>query len=220
MSKSFDILMAGIISGIVAYTTTQLGIGGTVIGAVLGSMLYQLMSHYIKEPLGRVQTQKVETRLVYAFPLFIILGIEIIYILMPLYWKSEQIFYMLEGATGWNLFRVIGIGLILMAIVPIIQSENIKRIYGYILSSVGIIVLLRGLLDVDSPLVQFYSELFNHFDFFISLMTILALSFVIVSLVGESLDIIHKEKRRKEKEKEKESDNVDKSDIGNELGND
>ena len=38
MTKTLDIVMAGVISGLVAYTTTQLGIGGTVIGAVLGSM--------------------------------------------------------------------------------------------------------------------------------------------------------------------------------------
>ncbi|MCK9152167.1 hypothetical protein [Methanobacterium alcaliphilum] len=215
MSKSFDILMAGVISGIVAFTTTQLGIGGTVIGAVLGSMLYQLMSHYIKEPLGRVRTQKVETRLVYVFPLLIILGIELIYILMPLHYKWVQIFYLLEGATGWNLFRFIGIGLILMGVLPIIQSENIKRTYGYILSSVGIVVLLRGLLDINSPLVKLYSKLFSQFDFLISLMAILALSFVILSLFGEAIAII-----REKKKEEPEKINGDNSDIERESGND
>jgi hypothetical protein len=40
--------MAGVISGIVAYTTSQLGIAGTVIGAVLGSKLYQLMTQFFR----------------------------------------------------------------------------------------------------------------------------------------------------------------------------
>ncbi|HIH62141.1 MAG TPA: hypothetical protein HA298_05640, partial [Methanobacteriales archaeon] len=56
MSKAFDIIMAGLISGIVAFTTQKLGVGGTALGAVLGSMLYQLLSHYLREPLGNVKT--------------------------------------------------------------------------------------------------------------------------------------------------------------------
>lgn len=86
--------MAGLIAGIVAYTTSQLGIGGTVLGAVLGSMLYQLMSHFIKDPVETVQTQKVEREIFYVFPLVIILAIEIIYLLSDLYHSPEQIFFL------------------------------------------------------------------------------------------------------------------------------
>jgi len=84
MSKSLDIIMAGIISGIVAFTTSQLGIAGTIIGAVIGSMLYQFMSHVFKDPIENVntlKTQRVESSIFYVFPLVIILGIEIIYLL-------------------------------------------------------------------------------------------------------------------------------------------
>ena len=111
---------------IVAYTTSKLGLGGTIISAVLGSMLYQFMSHFIREPLGKVKTQKIELSIVFVLPLLLILGIELIYFMAPLYWQSEKIFYLLEGATGWNLFRTIGIGLIIMGIYPILQSEFIK----------------------------------------------------------------------------------------------
>lgn len=190
MSKTFDIFMAGIISGIVAYTTIQLGIGGTVIGAVLGSVLYQFMSHFIRNPLEKVKTQKIESSIVYTLPLLLILGIEIIYFLAPIYWRSEQIFYFLEGATGWNLFRSIGIGLIIMGIYPILQSEFVKKRYGFIISGLGIIVLLRGFIDVHSPLVNLYYGLFTRFDDLISLMVIFVLIYVIFAILKESISLI------------------------------
>lgn len=48
MSKMLDVVMAGVISGIVALTTSKMGVSGTIIGVVLGAMLYQFMSHYVK----------------------------------------------------------------------------------------------------------------------------------------------------------------------------
>lgn len=190
MSKTFDIFMAGIISGIVAYTTIQLGIGGTVIGAVLGSVLYQFMSHFIRNPLEKVQTQKIESSIVYTLPLLLILGIEIIYFMAPIYWRSEQIFYFLQGATGWNLFRSIGIGLIIMGIYPILQSEFVKKRYGFIISGLGVIVLLRGFIDVHSPLVNLYYGLFTRFDDLISLMVIFVLIYVIFAILKGSISLI------------------------------
>lgn len=204
MSKVFDILMAGIISGIVAYTTSKLGLGGTIIGAVLGSMLYQFMSHFIREPL-KVKSQKIESSIVFVLPLLLILGIEIIYFLTPLYWQSEKIFYLLQGATGWNLFRTIGIGLIIMGIYPIIQSEFIKKKYGYILSGLGLVVLLRGFLDSNSPIVDIYSSLFVQFNTFISLMVIFALAYVIFAILKESFSLI------REKDDENDLDDENKS---------
>ncbi len=202
MSKTFDIFMAGIISGIVAYTTIQLGIGGTVIGAVLGSVLYQFMSHFIRNPLEKVKTQKIESSIVYALPLLLILGIEIIYFMAPLYWRSEQIFYFLEGATGWNLFRSVGLGLIIMGIYPILQSEFVKKRYGAIISVLGAIVLLRGFIDVHSPLVTLYYGIFTRFDDLISLMVIFALVYVILGILKESISLI----RQKDDESELNAD--------------
>lgn len=189
MSKMLDVVMAGIISGIVAFTTSKIGIAGTILGAVIGAMLYQVMSHYVKEPLGNVKTKKIETRIVYTIPLMIIVGIEIIYIFSAIYWKSEQIFYLLEHVTDGTLFRSIGLGLILMGIYPILQPENIKRSYGCIILSVGIIKLLNGFVDVNSPFVMLYKSYFVEFGFIISLMVVAALSYVIISIIQESIVI-------------------------------
>jgi hypothetical protein len=189
MSKMLDVIMAGVISGIVAFTTSQIGIGGTIIGAVIGAMLYQFISHFVKEPLKGVNTKKIETKIVYVFPLIIIVVVEIIYLFSAVYWKPEQIFYYLENATGWSLFRTIGLGLIIMGIYPLLQSENIKRSYGYIILSVGIIKLLNGFVDIHSPLVKLYANLFADFGLIISLAVIAALSYVILSIVQESVEI-------------------------------
>lgn len=218
MSKMLDVIMAGVISGIVALTTTKLGIGGTVIGAVIGAMLYQVMSHFIKEPLENVNinksaniksvhtrknvntqksvninksvnTQRIGTRIVYVFPLIIIVAVELIYLFSSVYWKPEQIFHYLESATDGTLFRTIGLGLLIMGIYPIIQSENIKRSYGYIILSVGIIKLLNGFVDMHSPFVKLYANLFADFGLVISLAVIAALSYVILSVIQESIEI-------------------------------
>lgn len=219
MSKMLDIIMAGVISGIVALTTTKLGIGGTVIGAVIGAMLYQVMSHFIKEPLENVNTRKnvhirtnvhtrtnvptkknvptrksvntnrIETRIAYVFPLIIIVAVELIYLFSSVYWKPDQIFHYLESATDGSLFRTIGLGLLIMGIYPILQSENIKRSYGYIILSVGIVKLLNGFVDMHSPFVKLYANFFADFGLVISLAVIAALSYVILSIIQESVEI-------------------------------
>ena len=189
MSKMLDVVMAGVISGIVALTTSKIGIGGTVIGAVIGAMLYQLMSHFVKEPLENVNTKKIETKIVYVIPLIIILIIEVIYLFSAVYWKPDQIIHYLENITDGSLFRTIGLGLIIMGIYPILQSENIKRSYGYIILSVGIVKLLNGFVDMHSPFVKLYANLFADFGLIISLAVIAALSYVILSIVQESVEI-------------------------------
>ena len=92
MSKLLDVIMAGVIAGTAAYATIKLGIGGTVIGTVLCSMLYQVISHIVKEPVENIKTQRIEREIFYVFPLVIILIIEVIYLLSSLYNSPEQIF--------------------------------------------------------------------------------------------------------------------------------
>jgi len=181
--------MAGVIGGIVAYTTAKLGIGGTILGAVIGSMLYQLISHVIKEPVGSVKTKKVEREIFFVFPLVIILGIEVIYLLSDLYHRPEQIFFALESVTGDNLFKFMGVGLIIMGLYPLIQPNSIKKLYGYILLSIGVVKLLVGFVDINSPLVLLYAPLFNQLNEIISAIVIAALAYVIISITRESVTI-------------------------------
>jgi hypothetical protein len=194
MSKTLDVAMAGIIAGIVAYATSILGIGGTVIGAVLGAILYQIMSHLFKAPLEGIRTQNVEARIVYTIPLILIVAIEILFIFALLYIKPGNFFYILENATENNLFRSIGVGLIIMGLYPLIQSENIKKLYGYIIIIVGVIVLLGGFADFNTPITDLYSVIFSELGMIISLMVICALSYVIIAITKESVTIINDNK--------------------------
>ena len=191
MSKTLDVAMAGIIAGIVAYATSILGIGGTVIGAVLGAILYQIMSHLFKTPLEGIRTQNVEARIVYTIPLILIVAIEILFVFALLYLKPGNFFYIIENATENNLFRSIGFGLIIMGLYPIIQPENIKKLYGYIIIIVGIIVLLGGFADFNTPITDLYSVIFSELGIIISFMVIAALSYVIIAITKESVTIIN-----------------------------
>ncbi len=191
MSKTLDVVMAGIIAGIVAYATSILGIGGTVIGAVLGAILYQVMSHLFKAPLDGIKTQSVEARIVYTFPLILIVAVEIIFLLALFYMQGGNLFYKLENVTDGNLFRSIGIGLIIMGIYPLIQSDNINKRYGYIIIVVGIVKLLGGFADFNIPITDFYAFIFSELGVIISLLVIAALAYVIIRITMESVTIIH-----------------------------
>ncbi len=191
MSKTLDVVMAGIIAGIVAYATSILGIGGTIIGSVLGAILYQIMSHLFKAPLEGIRTQNVGARIVYTIPLILIMAIEILFIFAMLYLKPGNFFYILENATDYNLFRSIGFGLIIMGVYPIIQPENIKKLYGYIIIVVGVIVVLGGFADFKTPITDLYSFIFSELGVLISILVIAALSYVIVAITRESITIIN-----------------------------
>ena len=202
MSKTLDIIMAGLISGIVAYTTSQLGIAGTVIGAVMGSMLYQFMSHFFKEPIknaNTVKTQRVESSIFYVFPLIIILAIEVIYLLSSFYHMPSELFLSMETATGWNLFRTIGVGLLVMGIYPLLEPDRIPPIYGLAVMGVGLVKLMAGFVDYNSPIVVLYSPVFRQFSELISIVLIAVLLYVIVSIIQDSVTIIRKEDQNKTK---------------------
>lgn len=195
MSKTLDVVTAGIIAGIVAYATAVLGIGGTVIGSVLGAILYQVMSHLFKEPLEKIETQNFEARIVYVLPLILIVAVEVLYIFAILYLKPGSIFYQLEDATNHNLFRSIGVGLIIMGLYPLIQQEYIKKTYGSIIFVVGVIVLLGGLADFNNPLTDFYSVIYEEMGIVISLMVIAAISYVTLAITHEALKIYYDRKQ-------------------------
>ncbi|MEG3224134.1 MAG: hypothetical protein BME94_01070 [Methanobacteriales archaeon Met13] len=189
MSKTLDIVMAGVISGIVAYTTSQIGVTGTIIGAVLGSMLFQLISHIFHEPLEGFKTQKVERNIFYVFPLILILVIEIIYLFYIFSLQPGDFYYLLQTATGWNLFRTIGIALLVMGLFPLFES-SISRKYGVIVLAVAVVKLLGGFVDFNSAIVDLYSPLFYQFNEIFSIMVIVALAYVVISITRDSVTII------------------------------
>ncbi|WJI09880.1 hypothetical protein FGU46_07135 [Methanobacterium sp. CWC-01] len=205
MSKALDIVMAGVISGIVAYTTSQLGVTGTIIGAVIGSMLYQVMSHIFREPLDGVKTQRVERSIFYIFPLIVILIIEIVYLFYIFSLPQGDLFFLLERATGWNLFRTIGLALIIMGLFPFVErrlgyEKSISRKYGYVVLAVGVVKLLGGFADLNSAIVNLYSPIFYQLNEIISIMVVIALLYVIIAITRESVTVIYEKDHNKESE--------------------
>ena len=194
MSKTLDVVTAGIIAGIVAYATAILGLGGTVIGSVLGAILYQVMSHIFKEPLEKIETRNFEARIVYVLPLILIVIVEVLYIFAMLYLNPGNYFYKLENVTNHNLFRSIGVGLIIMGLYPIIQQEYIKKSYGYVILIVGLIVLLGGFADFNTPITDLYSFIYEELGLIISLMVIAAISYVTLKITQEAFTILHEKK--------------------------
>lgn len=174
--------MAGMISGIVALTTSILGIGGTVIGAVLGAILYQIISIFVKEPLENATIRKVENEVVYILPLILIAIILIIFIMA--YFNSEFFSYYarLKEFTDNNLLRLMGMGLIAMGIYPIIQSKNIDKKYGLIVLFLGVLLFFRGLIDISQHVLNLYGSLMGEFDYFVPLAILLVLLFVILKI--------------------------------------
>ena len=112
--KHFHIIMAAFISGTVALFTSVLGVSGTIIGSVLSSFLYQLLSGYSEEKLeeGGLRKPKLANEIVYIFPLVVIGIFELIFFLSAIHYSFDMLFDMLEAAVNNNLFRLMGLGLI------------------------------------------------------------------------------------------------------------
>jgi hypothetical protein len=189
LAKYFEVIMAGIISGIVALTTSFLGIGGTVIGAVLGAIIYQVISIFVKEPIENATIRKLESEVVYIFPLILIAILLIIFIMA--YFNTEFFFYyyQLKEFTDNNLLRLMGIGLIIMGVYPLIQSKIIDKTYGLIVLFLGIILFFRGLIDIDYDILNLYGLLIGEFDYLVHLAILFALLFVIFKIFLESIKL-------------------------------
>lgn len=182
--------MAGVISGIVALCTTFLGVSGTVIGSVLSSVLYQVLSSYSQEKYeqGNISTTNIAGEIVYIFPLIVIAIIELIYFMTSMHYHFVEIFNVLEAATQQNLFRVMGIGMILLSFYPFMNSNSIKKYNGFIVFFIGFLVLLRGLVDLNSKFISLYELFFDKFNFLFALVVVLALAFVIINIILTSIN--------------------------------
>ena len=204
--KHFNIMMAAFISGTVALFTSVLGVSGTIIGSVLSSFLYQLLSGYSEEKIeeGALRKPKLANEIVYIFPLVVIGIIELIFFLSALHYRFDMIFDFLESAVANNLFRLMGIGLIILGAYPYFDSNNIDKRNGTVVLIVGVLLLLRGLMDISSITSKIFYAVFAPFDFLFALIVIILLALVILNiLIGsdneyfKSSEFINKHRPRK-----------------------
>ena len=186
--KHFNIIMAGFIGGTVALFTSVLGVSGTIIGSVLSSFLYQLLSSYSEEKIdaGSLRKPKLANEIVYIFPLVVIGIIELIFLLSALHYRFDMIFGFLESAVANNLFRLMGIGLIILGAYPYFNSNNIDKRNGTVVLIVGVLLLLRGLMDISSITSKIFYAVFAPFDSLFALVVIILLALVIINILISS----------------------------------
>lgn len=201
MVKHFNVIMAGVISGIVALFTSYLGISGTIIGSVISSFLYQLLSSYSQEKYeeyderGDTRSRNISIKkpnfsgeIVYVFPIVVIILIELLFILTDLHYSFVKAFNILEMATDNNLFRVMGIALVVLGIYPLLGTNDIDKKNGYVLFIIGFLVFLRGIGDMTSIFYILYDRIISVLDPFFALFVVIVLTAVVINILKSTFD--------------------------------
>lgn len=190
MIKPFKIVALGLTSGVLVLLTSSLGLTGTVIGAVISSILYNAIQGYIDEKnlsvnKGNLKISKdhLDSDLFYILPLVIILFILVSYLFNFLPSGFSGVFTHLEGVTNDNLFKIMGIGLVVMGLFPAFQDKTVKRVNGILLVFSGITLLVWGFLDDFLPSLGDSTNFFVSLYFPMALIICIILTYVIVATI-------------------------------------
>lgn len=184
-------IIVGVVSAFVAVLTYVLGLAGTIIGSVITSVLYNMLTEALEKPVDGVSIKdNFEWEVVYVFPLVVIALIQILFILAI--FSEEGIlpytflnFYLsLQDVAANNLYRILGIALLVISVYPLVlKPEYVKRAHGIIIAIVGIIFLARGFVDFQSSFTESYRVIFANFDLPIAIIALVLLLIVIVRIL-------------------------------------
>lgn len=185
------IILVACISAFVAITTAVLGVAGTIIGSVLSSVLYNVLSEALEKPVSDAKiSANFEWDIAYIFPLVVILIIQLMLILAFL---SEwgilpsvflNVYLSIQGIASNNLYRILGLSLIVMSVYPfILKRDIVTRNDGILILCIGFIFLARGFSDIGSNVSQVYNVIFSFFDFPIAIIAFLLLIHVIRNIL-------------------------------------
>lgn len=185
------LILVGCISAFVAFTTSIMGVAGTIIGSVISSVLYNMLSEVLEKPVQEAAfSADFEWEIAYIFPLVVIVLIQLLFIMALL---SEwgflpygflNAYLSLQGVAGNNLYRVLGFALIVMSIYPLIlKPDFIKKEHGVVIAFVGIIFLARGFVDMGNAITDIYDGVFRYFDFPIAIIALILLISVILKIL-------------------------------------
>ena len=144
-----------------------------------------MLSGYSEEKIeeGALRKPKLANDIVYIFPLVVIGIIELIFLFSALHYRFDMIFDILESAVSNNLFRLMGIGLILLGAYPYFDSNNIDKRNGTVVLIVGVLLLLRGLMDISSITSKIFYAVFAPFDSLFALIVVILLALVIINIL-------------------------------------
>ena len=188
------IILVGIISAFVALTTSLLGVAGTIIGSVISSVLYNMLSEALEKPVAEASLSKdFEWDLAYAFPLIVIAIIQLLLLLAFLaQWgllpdTFLNIYLLLQNVADNNLYRVLGLSLIVMSVYPfVLKPEHVNKLQGFAIGFVGVVFLARGFVDLGNTITDLYDDIFIYFDFPIALFTFFLLLFIILRILASA----------------------------------
>ena len=185
------LILVGLISAFVALLTSVMGVAGTIIGSVITSVLYNMLTEALDEPVaGRSFNANFEWDIAYIFPIAVITIIQILLIfallaemgILP--YAFHNAFLSLQQFADNNLYRLLGIALIVISVYPfILRAKNVKKEHGAIIAFVGLIFLARGFVDLGNRITHIYDDVFIHFDLPIAIIALLLLVFVMVRIL-------------------------------------
>lgn len=185
------LILVGCISAFVAFTTSIMGVAGTIIGSVISSVLYNMLSEALEKPVQNATfSTDFEWEIAYVFPLVVIALIQLLFILALLSewgflpYSFLSAYLSLQGVAGNNLYRVLGFSLIVMSIYPLVlKPDFIKKSHGAIIAFIGLIFLARGFVDLGNAITNLYNPIFAYFDFPIAIIAFILILFVIYKIL-------------------------------------
>jgi len=185
------IVLVGCISAFVAILTSIMGVAGTIIGSVISSVLYNMLTEALEAPIGQATfSRNFEWEIAYIFPIVVIALIQLLLIaallsevgILP--YTFLNAFLSLQHFADNNLYRVLGLALIVMSVYPLVlKPDIIKKSNGAVIAFVGLIFLARGFVDLQNSITQIYDGIFSLFDLPIAILAFLLLCVVIGSIV-------------------------------------
>lgn len=185
------IILVGFISAFVAILTSILGVAGTIIGSVITSVLYNMLTEALSSPVSEAKfSRNFEWEIAYIFPLVVIglIQLLLIFALLSQFGILPQTFLnaflSLQHLANNNLYRILGIAMIIISVYPIVlKPDIIKKSHGAIIAFVGLIFLARGFVDAGNVITNFYDGLFARFDFPIAVIALILIFFVIYKIL-------------------------------------
>ena len=185
------IILVGCISAFVAGLTSIMGVAGTIIGSVISSVLYNMLTEALEKPVGQATfSTDFEWEIVYIFPIVVIALIQLLLIFALLSemgflpYTFLSVFLSIQNFADNNLYKLLGMALIVMSVYPLVlKPDIIKKSNGAIIAFVGIIFLARGFVDVENRITDLYDAVFAYFDLPIAIIAFILLVFVIYSIL-------------------------------------
>ena len=129
------------------------------------------------------ESSYITTKILFIFPLVIILIIELLHFLGATGIIPYDIFMNLESITNWTLFRTIGYALIIMGLYPLF-SGKISSKHGILLIVIGIVELIIGYADVNVHASLIYS-LFESVKEYVNIAIIACILYTILTVPDE-----------------------------------